>query len=71
MQEGLVDVWVELSDSVIMPLREIPSSDYALHVRSLDPSVVAEAPSQKVAQPRVLAIGHGQGDLLQVKHKLH
>ncbi|XP_068219709.1 transmembrane protein 132E [Palaemon carinicauda] len=65
-QEGLVDVWVEMSDGVIMPLREVPSNHYTLTVRSLDPGVVAVAPSPRTAQPRVIAIGHGEGDLLEV-----
>ncbi|XP_069940506.1 transmembrane protein 132E [Cherax quadricarinatus] len=65
-QEGLVDVWVEMSDGVVMPLREVPPSHYSLRVRSLDPGVVAVAPSPRTAQPRVIAIGHGTGDLLEV-----
>ncbi|KAG7153695.1 Transmembrane protein 132E-like, partial [Homarus americanus] len=65
-QEGLVDVWVEMSDGVVMPLREVPPSHYTLRVRSLDPGVVAVAPSPRTAQPRVIAIGHGAGDLLEV-----
>nr|XP_045599953.1 uncharacterized protein LOC123759127 [Procambarus clarkii] len=65
-QEGLVDVWVEMSDGVVMPLREVPPSHYSLRVRSLDPEVVAVAPSPRTAQPRVIAIGHGTGDLLEV-----
>ncbi|CAL4069120.1 unnamed protein product [Meganyctiphanes norvegica] len=65
-QEGLVDVWVELSDGVVVPLREVPPAHYNLRVRSLDPNIVAVAPSPRTAQPRVIAIGHGEGDLLQV-----
>ncbi|XP_063595333.1 transmembrane protein 132E-like [Penaeus indicus] len=65
-QEGLVDVWVEMSDSVVMPLKEVPANHYVLRVRSLDPGVVAVAPSPRTAQPRIIAIGHGEGDLLEV-----
>ncbi|KAK7080407.1 hypothetical protein SK128_027623, partial [Halocaridina rubra] len=65
-QEGLVDVWVEMSDGIIMPLREVPPTHYNLRVRSLDPGVVAVAPSPRTAQPRVIAIGHGEGELLEV-----
>ncbi|KAK3864678.1 hypothetical protein Pcinc_029653 [Petrolisthes cinctipes] len=65
-QEGLVDVWVEMSDGVVMPLREVPPSHYNLRVRSLAPDIVAVAPSPHSAQPRVIAIGHGSGDLLEV-----
>lgn len=66
LQEGLVDVWVEMSDGVVMPLREVPPSHYNLRVRSLAPDIVAVAPSPHSAQPRVIAIGHGSGDLLEV-----
>lgn len=66
-QEGLVDVWVELSEGSLLPLRELPPEHYGLRVRSLDPQVVAVAPSPRSSQPRVIAIGPGQGDLLQVR----
>lgn len=39
---------------------------FSLKVRSLDPSVVAVAPSPSEAQPRVIAIGQGEGNILQV-----
>ncbi|KAF2345103.1 Transmembrane protein family 132 middle domain, partial [Trinorchestia longiramus] len=64
-QEGLVDVWVELSEGSFLPLRELPSQHYGLRVRSLDPKVVEVAPSPRSSQPRVIAIGPGHGDLIQ------
>ena len=66
LQEGLVDVWVELSEGSVLPLRELPPEHYGLRVRSLDPEVVAVAPSPRSSQPRVIAIGPGKGELLQV-----
>ena len=43
--------------------------DYVLRVRSLDPAIIAVAPSPKESQPRVIAIGHGEGELLQVRFR--
>ncbi|RXG71113.1 Transmembrane protein [Armadillidium vulgare] len=69
-QEGLIDVWVEFSDGSSTALREMHPDAFSLTVTSLDSSVVAVAPSPSEAQPRVIAIGHGEGDLLQVSLKL-
>ena len=59
-------MWVEFSDGEVVPLREVPQSYYTLRVISLDSKVVEVAPSPRAAQPRVIALGHGEGDLLQV-----
>ncbi|KAJ8932719.1 hypothetical protein NQ314_014414, partial [Rhamnusium bicolor] len=65
-QEGLLDIELEFSDSSKTPLRDISDTDYHLVVESLDPEVVAFAPMVASHHPRVIAVGEGSGDLLQV-----
>ncbi|KAL3270215.1 hypothetical protein HHI36_009271 [Cryptolaemus montrouzieri] len=65
-QEGLLDIELEFSDGTKTPLRDIADSDYHLVVESLDPEVVAFAPMVASHHPRVIAVGEGSGDLLQV-----
>ncbi|RZC37691.1 transmembrane protein 132B-like [Asbolus verrucosus] len=65
-QEGLLDIELEFSDGTRTPLRDIADSDYHLVVESLDPEVVAFAPMVASHHPRVIAVGEGNGDLLQV-----
>lgn len=65
-QEGLLDIELEFSDGNKTPLRDISDSDYHLVVESLDPEVVAFAPMVASRHPRVIAVGEGSGDLLQV-----
>ncbi|KAJ3642646.1 hypothetical protein Zmor_025409 [Zophobas morio] len=65
-QEGLLDIEMEFSDGTRTPLRDIADSDYHLVVESLDPEVVAFAPMVASHHPRVIAVGEGNGDLLQV-----
>lgn len=65
-QEGLLDIELEFSDGTKTPLRDISDTDYHLVVESLDPEVVAFAPMVASHHPRVIAVGEGSGDLLQV-----
>nr|XP_022906136.1 transmembrane protein 132E [Onthophagus taurus] len=65
-QEGLLDIVLEFSDDSKTPLREISDADYHLVVESVDPEVVAFAPMVASHHPRVIAVGEGSGDLLQV-----
>ncbi|XP_057654487.1 transmembrane protein 132E isoform X1 [Diorhabda carinulata] len=65
-QEGLLDIELEFSDRQKTPLRDIADTDYHLVVESLDPEVVAFAPMVASHHPRVIAVGEGSGDLLQV-----
>ncbi|CAH1154164.1 unnamed protein product [Phaedon cochleariae] len=65
-QEGLLDIELEFSDGQRTPLRDFSDSDYHLVVESLDPEVVAFAPMVASHHPRVIAVGEGGGDLLQV-----
>ncbi|XP_049823614.1 transmembrane protein 132E isoform X2 [Aethina tumida] len=65
-QEGLLDIELEFSDGSKTPLRDISDTDYHLVVESLDPDVVAFAPMVASHHPRVIAVGEGNGDLLQV-----
>ncbi|CAH0554668.1 unnamed protein product [Brassicogethes aeneus] len=65
-QEGLLDIELEFSDGSKTPLRDIADTDYHLVVESLDPEVVAFAPMVASHHPRVIAVGEGSGDLLQV-----
>lgn len=61
-----MDIELELSDGSKTPLREVADTDYHLVVESLDPEVVAFAPMIGSHYPRVIAVGEGNGDLLQV-----
>ncbi|KAJ8975395.1 hypothetical protein NQ317_008610 [Molorchus minor] len=65
-QEGLLDISLEFSDRSKTPLRDISDTDYHLVVESLDPEVVAFAPMVASHHPRVIAVGEGSGDLLQI-----
>ncbi|XP_048519028.1 transmembrane protein 132E-like [Dendroctonus ponderosae] len=65
-QEGLLDIELEFSDGSRTALRDIADTDYHLVVESLDPAVVAFAPMVASHHPRVIAVGEGSGDLLQV-----
>ncbi|KAJ8913830.1 hypothetical protein NQ315_003739, partial [Exocentrus adspersus] len=65
-QEGLLDIELEFSDGSKTPLRDISDTDYHLVVESLDPEIVAFAPMVASHHPRVIAVGEGSGDLLQV-----
>lgn len=70
-QEGLLDVTLRFSDGTWTPLTDVPESDFSLVTESLDPGVVALAPVAPssgglTARPRIVAIGQGQGSLLQL-----
>ncbi|XP_077535622.1 transmembrane protein 132C dtn [Haemaphysalis longicornis] len=70
-QEGLLDVTLRFSDGTWTPLTDVPESDFSLLTESLDPGVVALAPAAPssgglAARPRIVAIGQGQGSLLQL-----
>lgn len=62
----MLDIELEFSDGSRTPLREVADVDYHLVVESLDPEVVAFAPMVASHHPRVIAVGEGNGDLLQV-----
>lgn len=47
-------------------MRDVADTDYHLVVESLDPEVVAFAPMVASHHPRVIAVGEGSGDLLQI-----
>ncbi|KAH9378214.1 hypothetical protein HPB48_014906 [Haemaphysalis longicornis] len=69
--EGLLDVTLRFSDGTWTPLTDVPESDFSLLTESLDPGVVALAPAAPssgglAARPRIVAIGQGQGSLLQL-----
>ena len=63
-QEGLLDIEVEFSDGTTTPLMEIDPAHYYLTVDSLNPHVIAFAPVAGSTDPRVIAVGRGQGKLL-------
>ncbi|KAH8042827.1 hypothetical protein HPB51_025879 [Rhipicephalus microplus] len=74
-QEGLLDVTLRFSDGTWTPLIDVPESDFSLVMESLDPGVVALAPvaassGGMTARPRIVAIGQGQGSLLQLSLEL-
>ncbi|CAN7984852.1 unnamed protein product [Ixodes hexagonus] len=74
-QEGLLDMTLRFSDGTSTPLTDVAESDFSLTTESLDPSVVALAPvapssGGRAARPRVVAVGQGQGNLLQVHLEL-
>lgn len=70
LQEGLLDIDIEFSDSTRTALREIAVSDYHLSVESLDSEVVAYAPMVASHHPRVIAVGEGRGDFLRITLQL-
>ena len=61
-----MDIELEFSDGSRTPLREISDADYHLMVESTEPTVVAFAPMVASLHPRVIAVGEGDGDLLEV-----
>ena len=63
-QEGLLDIEVEFSDGTTTPLMSIDPAHYYLTVDSLNPHVIAFAPVAGSTDPRVIAVGRGQGKLL-------
>lgn len=66
-QEGLLDISVLFSDGTATALQDLPETDYTLTAESQDSGVVAVAPQgPSAALPRIIALGHGRGSLLQV-----
>ena len=61
-----MDIAMVMSDGTITPLKDMNPTDYHLTVKSLDPSVIAFAPTEGAEHPRVIAVGTGQGKLLRV-----
>ena len=55
-----------MTDGTVTNLRDINPSDYYLSVQSLDNSIIAFAPMENSNNPRVIALGSGQGKLLRV-----
>ena len=54
---------MEFSDGTTTPLMAIDPSHYYLTVDSLNPHVIAFAPVAGSTDPRVIAVGRGQGTL--------
>jgi len=69
-QEGLLDITVVFSDGSSTPLRNIDPAQYYLTVDTLDSHVIAFAPVAGSQDPRVIAVGKGSGQLLQVSVEL-
>ena len=67
-QEGLLDIEVEFSDGTTTPLKAIDPAHYYLTVDSLNPHVIAFAPVAGSTDPRVIAVGRGQGKSLSKIH---
>ena len=67
-QEGLLDIEVEFSDGTTTPLKAIDPAHYYLTVDSLNPHVIAFAPVAGSTDPRVIAVGRGQGKSLTMIH---
>ena len=67
-QEGLLDIEVEFSDGTTTPLKAIDPAHYYLTVDSLNPHVIAFAPVAGSTDPRVIAVGRGQGKSLTMVH---
>uniref|UniRef100_T1J6G2 Transmembrane protein 132E n=1 Tax=Strigamia maritima TaxID=126957 RepID=T1J6G2_STRMM len=68
--EGLLDIRLSFSDGSVVPLSQISETDYHLTADTLDNTVVAFAPKMAQHHPRIIAIGQGKGDLLQVTLEL-
>ncbi|KAH6931924.1 hypothetical protein HPB50_001662 [Hyalomma asiaticum] len=73
--EGLLDVTLRFSDGTWTPLIDVPESDFSLVTESMDPGVIALAPVAPssgglTARPRIVAVGEGQGSLLQLSLEL-
>ena len=58
------------SDGMATPLRDIDPNHYYLGVESLDSRVIAFAPVVGSRDPRVIAVGDGEGSLLKVSVEL-
>jgi transmembrane protein 132 len=69
-QEGLLDITVVFSDGTATPLRNIDPEQYYLTVDTLNSHVIAFAPVAGSKDPRVIAVGKGDGQLLQVSLEL-
>ena len=71
LQEGLLDIALKFSDGTETNLREVNPNDFYLGVKSLDPSSIVFAPPASAAgsahrwNPRVVAIGEGEGKILR------
>ena len=63
LQEGLLDIELQMSDDTTLPLRDVDPEDYYLAIKSLDSRVIALAPSRDARFPRVVAVGNGRGQL--------
>ena len=47
LQEGLLDIELVMTDDTSMALRDVSPAEYYLGVKSLEPRVIAFAPSQE------------------------
>lgn len=70
LQEGILDVSLEFSDKTRIPLKYANPNDYSLDVTSLNHHVVGVAPFITPAQPRIVALGQGKGELIKAMLRL-
>ena len=68
-QEGLLDIALQFTDGSETNLRDVDPDDFYLGVKSLDPTAIAFAPASAGSahrwNPRVVAIGEGEGKILR------
>ena len=69
-QEGLLDIDLIMSDDTVISLKDVDPREYYLAVKSLDPDVIAFAPTEGARYPRIIAVGSGHGRLLRVSLEL-
>jgi hypothetical protein len=60
-----LDIDLTFSDGTTSNLRDVNPNDFYLSVKSLDPDVIAFAPTSGSRHPRVIAVGDGAGRLLR------
>ena len=69
-QEGTLDVSVRFSDNTSLRLGHVPAADYFLDLSSRNERVLSFGPMLSKAQPKVIAIGQGQGELMKISLEL-
>lgn len=62
-QQCLLDILLYFSDKTVMSLFEYSPSDYHLTVTALNKQIITYAPLIDQLYPRVIAIGHGMGQI--------
>ena len=61
-----MDIDLTFSDGSVVNLRDVNPNNYFLNVKSLNPDIIAFAPTEGARYPRVIAISSGSGPLLSV-----